>query len=314
MTVKFTVLDATGKSWTLDVTPPLTFSLTDVPAPAPAPVPQPATPTRLAALGGWDSEIKDLDASKSALGTPSYMRDFGVASDGRQGWDLSAPNSRRSLFAEANGVELHYSHKGITELARIQAWANSTTLDSNIPFQYTPHHEPMGDLTPEVYVAQAAAAVNAVKQGLGKAGAGLMRYNGPILTRYWMAHNPMTEWAKWWYKGATAFYADSYMGKYYPTGLNPYPGPEYMFGDIAKFARTLGVPWGVPELGGERAATDTSGRLRAAWITTLGAWLLEQPDFIGFGWWNIGGCTIAAGSPEAVALKAVIRNFTDAAD
>lgn len=129
---------------------------------------------------------------------------------------------------------------------------------------------------------------------------------GPNLTRWQIANAPIDKRinpADFWDDIFSFFSADSY---------NPseteYWTPERMFGPIRDTAGEFGVPWLVPEFGGERLDKDTTGSGRAAWIAECLAWL-EDNGCTAVGWWDINKCRISSHPmwPEFVVLRDAMR-------
>lgn len=236
-------------------------------------------------LWGYSCPQAELDANIRALGVPQYIRDF----------DTAASTGVRAARVASMGI-VHYSDKGDTAEAR-RAWASRQTR----AFLYTYHHEPHGDVPPTGYRDAAQTALSSIWSGLRDRS--LLLGHGPILTRFWMARNDP---GQYFYSGATHFYVDAYIGDYRPTVSAPYPDPEWMFGRAAEFARQHEVPWGVPELGGERnPELDPDGSRRAEWMLRMSTWLADAGARY-VGWWQRGGTAVLPGSPEALVLRTLV--------
>lgn len=161
------------------------------------------------------------------------------------------------------------------------------------------HHESADEMTGAQWLA---GAVPLAQNLAVHPDAGNVLGTGPCLTNWQIRKdNPKRlDPATYWDDIFSFFSADSYNQK-----TNGYADPEIMFGSIRDVARGFGVPWLVPEWGGERVSGDTSGTSRAAWIRDCVAFLREQGDCIAVGWWDIGGCRVShqSGWPEFAALR-----------
>lgn len=220
-----------------------------------------------------------------------YHRDFGA--DGPDSDTLTEPpshSSTKQTLAPASCV-MHVSWKDDPNL--LDAWLSAAPPERR--YWLTWHHEPMGDVAPATYRASAVRFSEILathprrQQVLG---------HGPIVTRYWLDNaggNP----ADWWYPGATLYGGDCY------TGGAAYLTPEEMFGGTAQAARDRGVPWMVPEWGGERIPSDPTGAGRAAWIRDCADYLREQPDCLAAGWWNFTAWKIST-DPERAVYRQIL--------
>jgi hypothetical protein len=182
------------------------------------------------------------------------------------------PNYRyRRLFADTTWAELpamlaqepaevlaHVSAKQHTE-ASLDGLLDG--LERDIWLTY--YHEPMGNVTPATYRTTAAAVA---AQIAAHPNGHRVLLNGPNLTRYWIdqaAGQGQGNPNDFWYDGANAFFNDCY------TGGALYRTPSNMFDNTIAYAESRGVPWAVPELGGQRIASDTEGSVRAQWLRNL---------------------------------------------
>lgn len=216
------------------------------------------------------------------LGQVAYTRDFGL----KKGQLL--PPHDGSKMTVPDSVIVHVSWKG--PMAQLSAWLDELRR----PIWLTRRHEPHGDIAPAALRAECAEMTEVVD---GHPNRDLVLGHGPIVTRYWLTKSD-SDPADWWYDGATFFGVDAYNGQ----DMTHYRSAEEMFGAAAAFARRLGVPWMVPELGAERIDADTSGTGRAAAIRAWITWLRAQPDCLAAGWWWHGGDLPAPGSPEETAI------------
>lgn len=182
------------------------------------------------------------------------------------------PNSRyRRLFSDGNWSELPamLAQEPSEVLAHVSAKQHTLAslydlldvLERDIWLTY--YHEPMGNVAPADYRATAATVA---AQIAAHPNGHRVLLNGPNLTRYWIDPAPSQGQGNpddFWYDGATAFFNDCY------TGGAQYRTPSNMFDLTVQYAASKGVPWAVPELGGQRIASDTNGSVRAVWLRDL---------------------------------------------
>lgn len=142
-------------------------------------------------------------------------------------------------------------------------------------------HEPMGNIEPAAYRANAETVAEVVA---GHPNGHRVLLQGPCLTRYWIDPAPgqgQGDPDDWWYDGATAFFNDCY------TGGAIYRTPQNMFDLTIEYAVSKGVPWAVRELGGRRIASDTNGHERANWLSALVEYAVEE-DCLAMAWFCKG--------------------------
>ncbi|MGH9297927.1 MAG: hypothetical protein ACRDZP_08135, partial [Acidimicrobiales bacterium] len=98
------------------------------------------------------------------------------------------------------------------------------------------------------------------------------------------------------------------------SGRGVYDSPSQVFGSVVAKMRSLGMPWGVAETGSLRAAGDTSGAGRAAWLRSIAEYLQAA----GASWCtlfdsNAGGTYELADTPSIGAWRAATTGQLPAA-
>lgn len=229
-----------------------------------------------------------------------YMREYGVNADSDALPDLTPDGTGKYAVTAFKGVY----HQGWKDDVNQAASYRITTGRRRY---WTWHHEPADDMSGATYRSTVAPLASIVANHPDRA---LILGHGPCLTRWQIYDEPLAtrvDPADYWHPGATIFFADSYN----PGGANAgsYRTPELMFGPIRDAAAALGVDWGVPEWGGERRTSDSTGAERASWIRDCIAYLREQPRCRVVGWWDQGGCRVSnqPSWPEFAALAEVLR-------
>ena len=226
-----------------------------------------------------------------------YMRDFGKDLGDTDSLPELPSHTSMKMTLPGPDVLVHVSWKD--DVNQLPGWLNGLTR----PILLTWWHEPHGDMTPAAYRATAAKLqpiISAHPRGH------LVLGHGPAVTRYWMDDKPNTNPMDWWYGGATFFGIDAYNDGP-KTDTEYYPSAEYMFSTGVEFARSLGVPFVVPEYGLKRITADATGQGRAGAMSAHGAWLRQQSDCLAVGWWNHGENWISTGADlEVAAWRGVI--------
>lgn len=261
-----------------------------LPPTPPAAVPEPPA----GPLFGATADPSDTLAMVTAWSNVQYMREYGTGAGPSLTTDGTGKyaSNIRALFP---GVYHQGWKASVSELS-------SYDITTGRSRYYTWYHEPADNMSGASYVSQVSPITGIIN---GHPDNNLMLGHGPCLTRWQIANQPppLVDPADFWYTGATIFFADSY---------NPsstfYWSPEDMFGPIRDAAAELGVPWGVPEWGGERLASDSTGSGRAAWITDCIQFLQGQSQCRVVGWWDRGNTKVSdqPGWPEFAALAAVL--------
>jgi hypothetical protein len=238
-------------------------------------------------LLGATGQPNDTASTFSTFPGIRYFRDFGQSS----GSTLTPHGTGKLALAPANSVP-HVSWKGPVEA--LGPWLNGAAR----PYYLTWHHEPMGDMAPAVYRAEAGKITQILASHPKRH---LILGHGPIVTRYWLDQadgDPVD----WWYLGATFYGTDCYNGS-----STMYRTSQQMLGPGIAAARRFGVPWMVPEWGIERIGSDASGSGRAQAMRDQIAYARQQPDCLGVAWWNIGGDRITGLEPEQTALRQLLQ-------
>lgn len=244
------------------------------------PEPLPAPSVRL----GMTAAPSDTALTISTFPGIEYMRDFGSPEN------LTPMGTGKSGLAGTDDIAFHFSWKGNVE--GLTLWLDGVTK----PFYLSWYHEPMGAVAASTFVTTCQRMVEILNAHPRK---DLCLGNGPIVTRYWLDQgggDPETLW----YDGATMFCGDCYNGSstFYRTA-------QQMFGSIADFARSKGVPWMVPEYGIERVTGD-NGTGRSQAMEDHIKWVREQPDCLAVGWWNRGGNRITGVEPEQTTWRGLL--------
>jgi hypothetical protein len=245
---------------------------------------------------GLDCPVAQVSTQISQFQNINYMRDFGIKVGAIDGADLPGPDGLRVQAAHAAGIMLHFSNK-VRDDAKFITFLDELhwMVDPEIGCMYSPHHEPVGNITGAAYRAWGEFCAGAIST---HPNGHLVRWNGPLLTAFNIAQNELDKYA---YQGMNAIFGDRYAGVF--ADAPGYPSGAEMFGPIVQAAAEFDLPWGVPELGAEVGGMGRTAATRAQAIATWGAYLLAQPTFLCVGWWQRGGTLVLPGTPEFTALQ-----------
>lgn len=259
---------------------------------------QASVPYAVSTLGrhvGADCPVGDLSETYGLYGPIRYMRDFGSGSGNAT--LLSLPGATRPVRCRNEGTLVHYSMKSY-QPSNVASWLAGADLRWWSYWHEMDNDDPITPAQYKATYAQAWSQIQAHPNGH------LVTRNGPIFVGYRVLQGT-TDPDDWMPPAADSIWFDRYGGPWIDN--NPgYPTPQWTFGGLAAVARGYGLPWGIPEWGCERRPDDPTGQGRAAYIRACGTWLAAQPDFLGAGWWQRGGCRIEQGTPEQTALAEVL--------
>jgi len=184
-------------------------------------------------------------------------RVFGSPGKGIPGWSTSQMKVCVQL-----GVIPHVSFKDTPTVAMVSGWMDG--IPPGVRAYLTFHHEPEGDLPPEVYAAGWTTLGQAVAAHPNRDRVTLVG----VLGSYAELHGK-GPWQTWWTGVEQVMGWDMYV----PVGSASYPTPATFFAPLITAAHGAGVPWMVPELGSPILAGDTGGARYAAWLTACVAYL-----------------------------------------
>jgi hypothetical protein len=188
----------------------------------------------------------------------AYARVYTPQGKGIYGWSSAA-----MLAALATGAEIQESFKDTPTRALLQPWFDA--IPANVArISLTVHHEPEGDLPIPQYQAD-WKFLRAFRDSHPNGHKVVLVED---LTLYAELHGKGP--ASAWWSG----YADKIALDCYRNAIagDTYPAPATLFAMPAAVAAQLGVGWMVPEFGGDRISTDTTGTGRAAWMTACAVW------------------------------------------
>lgn len=156
--------------------------------------------------------------------------------------------------AIGHGLLVHVSWK-THDVVAFQAWMDS--LPAGLVVWATLHHEPEGDLDPDLFRAQWQQLRRARDQHPKADQVVLVA----IHTLYWSRHRG--DWHQWWPTMPDGSPCPDRMGwDCYNDAGKPYEDPAVLLALPIAAAREVGVPLVIPELG----ATLAAGGGRAAWV------------------------------------------------
>jgi len=224
-----------------------------------------------------------------------YMRVFGSPTHG------IPPANGGLIAAMPASVTPHVSYKDVLSTAQLSTWMTGLTRRAIV----TPHHEPEGDLTVDLYRA-GFSILDAARAAHPN---GHLVTSCTILTRYAEVHKSYN-WRDWACAADGTPLADMMSWDCYLDVADKYTDPATFFAPLLAAEKELGTPWGVSELGAVRLASDPNGAGRAAWIADCLAFLDEAGcRFVA--WWCGPGSSgkdfhLDQDAPELGAWRAAI--------
>lgn len=210
---------------------------------------KPPTP---AMLIGFTALPSDLATHAKMFPGAAYGRAYTQATKGITGWSAAAMQAML-----AAGIEIHESFKDSPTSALLKPWFDAIPAAVK-RVKLTIHHEPEGDLPIATYQAD-WATLRAFRDS---------HPNGhkvelvEDLTLYAEIHGK-GPWSAWWSGKADKLAWDCYRNA---IAGDSYPDPAVLFATPVAAWKATGVGWMVPEFGGDRISTDTTGAGRAAWM------------------------------------------------
>lgn len=258
-----------------------------------------------------------VELPATILGYPGLAscRVFGAAGKGIPGWDHPA-----MVLLRRAGVTCWPSFKDWaddrTATAMVTTWLNAMPDVSEVWLTY--HHEPEGDLDPNLYRARWVALTRTVRAHRNGPRVKLVPIHNLYSARYKIYDRYSSDWATWpgvWQAWAPTDSAGNYLGDYMGwdcyqlLSATRYEDPSTFFSVPVGAAIQARVPLVIPELGAIRVGVDQTGTGRAQWITDCVSYL-RQAGGVAVNWWNAQGANNAdyrlSDRPSAQAWKAAV--------
>lgn len=213
------------------------------------------------------------------------------SSDAPPGW-----GDTRVRKLVAAGVVPFKSAKGYNPKALTK---DLDSMPDDVPLAYyAHHHEPEGDGVPaRTWAARQHTLYDLVRNHPNRPRVRFVT----IQAKQW-AENGREPYAAWWCGASDAFAVDAYVNSWGDPAR--YPDPAPWVAQMASFAKQVGKPLWLPELGAVSRPGDTEDKGRAVWIAgVLNALLASGVCELALWWCAMG----TAGSP--VKGLGINRNF-----
>lgn len=230
-------------------------------------------------LVGVDCTAADLPTTLKQHPAMAYHRVFD---------DHLPPLTAGKMAALPTHVIPHVSWK-VWDPAALDTWLSA--LNRTVWLTY--YHEPSDNIDGVTWRAVMRQVVDMAARHP------LVGHLGPVLSTSYVDEQQRDP-REYWVDGCTRWDGDRYNRR-----AKTYRSPGELFEPIAKVGEYLEVPWGVPEFGGERIASDITGEGRAQWMRSCFHYL-NTVGCSSVAWWDIGGCKLTA-HPELATLQTIVH-------
>jgi hypothetical protein len=244
---------------------------------------------------GLSSSPTEFTATYARFPQLGCCRVFGPAGAGIPGWGQPLMRALRNVrvLAWPSFKDWSGDQTAATALTR---WCDSLP-DDVAEVWLTYHHEPEGDLPPDVYRARWAVTAKTVRGHRNAARVRLVPIHSlwPAVHKVGDRYNK--DWTKWvgvWQQWAPTGPDGAYLGDlmgwdcYVDTAAVRYPDPGRFFAVPVGAAGQAGVPLVVPELGTPLLPGDPGGVGRGLWIRDCLTYLREV-GVLAVNWWQSTG-------------------------